>query len=295
MKSLLTLLCLLLTGCSEPDNKPQDGQAGRISELRAKYIGMHELARSRFDQETGWPSKNDCDGTLWAGLAYAGGMKSVKIELAEHKPGEIHRRPFKPCWDGQDQGSRTTVSRDMLAGYMFALWAKQDLEGLKRLASYGEANNWIMGKPFDDGRVFLSGNGIGLLGRMIKKLNGPEKVYRHIQPIFTRGEDYELHLMLVGILLNAFVDEKLDMTYDVAQTVDVTDRQKDLLEWAASEFPENATAQAAWATYHDGDFTKAIDLLLKDDYPMPGYVRGDENYKLVYWLFSAKLVLLRFD
>lgn len=293
MKYIL-LVVSILSSCAKANNKPHNGFGSGIDGLKAKYAFMLEKARNEFDEETGWPSKDDCDGTLWAGLAYSAGADFVKIELAEYKDGEIHRRPAPSCWDDGDHGAQTTVSRDMLNGYMWAMWSKRDLDALKRLARYGEEHFWKMGKPFNDGRVMLTGNGIGLLGRMIKKLGGPDKIYRHVQPLFTKVSGFEFHLLLIGLMLNASVDEGLDKIYSDQVTVDVTNSQKDLLEWAASEQPNNATAQAAWATYNDGNFDKAIELLMLDDYPVPEYVSGSPNYKLVYWLFSAKLVLARF-
>lgn len=286
--SAVKLLCfLLLFSCGKVDQKPKPGFASNVDQLREKYERIKSDAARVFDNETGWPSRYDCDGTLWAGLAVAAGLDTVQIALAEYSPGEIHRRPAPSCYVAGDQGSGTTISRDMLTGYMWGLWSRRDLAAFERLANYGESHAWKMGEPLGDGRVILTGNGIGLLGRAIKKLGGPEKIYRGIRPIYTKVDDYQRHLMILGILLDGEVDE------GSIQQVDITQGNKDLLQWATEQEPENATAQAGWATYNDGNFDKTIDILLKDDFYVPGYVRGHENYRYVYWLFSAKLVLKR--
>lgn len=286
MLNLIKILFLIsLFSCGKANQRPKNGPVNEL--LAEKYERIKSEAIREFDQETGWPSRDDCDGTLWAGLALASGIDSVKIELAEYSPGEIHRRPSPSCWDGKNNGSPTTISRDMLLGYMYGVWAKKDLEAAKRLAAYGESHFWKMGQPLGDGRVLLSGNGIGQLGRMIKALGGPDKIYRNISPSFFKSNDYELHLMLVGIALEGEINERL------AVNTNITKDQKELLKWASENNPENATAQALWSIYNDGNFSKSEEILLRNEVPTPSYVRGHKNYNYVYWLFSAKIILNR--
>lgn len=295
MKNLIALL--ILTSCGAKTVEPKT--LSKNEELQARYEEKVRQAKEVFDHDTGWPSATDCDGTLWAGLAYAAGIDTVRLQLAEYSEGEIHRRPSPPCWDGEDRGSATTVSRDMLNGYMWGMWRARNLDALRRLAGYGEAHFWKMGRPLDDGRTILTGNGIGLLGRMIKKLDGPDKIYRHIQPVFTKvSADYERHGLALGILLEGEVDqpvepELLPRAYEYpGRYSDITENQSDLLEWLAAESPGDALFQAGHATY-SGDYNKAVELLLDQNYKCPSYVRGSDNYCLVHWLFAAKLVLIR--
>lgn len=285
MRMFLAII-LSLASCAKADQNKQPGYSDRVAELRAKYQQVKTAAQDKFDKETGWPSKDDCDGTLWAGLASVAGVETVRIELAEHKSGEIHRRPYTPCWyDGQDHGSQTTVSRDMIVGYSWAMWRRRDKDAINRLARYGEVHGWKMGEPFADGRVMLTGNGIGLIGRMLKALDGPDKLYRHIKPVFTKVDGFERHLMILGILMEGEVNDSLAI-----KEVEVTKGARELLEWARDQEPLNATAHAAAALYSNGDFNEATRLLLESDY-VPEYVRGHENYHTVYWLFSASLIL----
>lgn len=292
MRLLLTIF--LLTSCGQKTVEPAD--ASKQEDLQKLF---DEKSKVSWDSETGWPSATDCDGTLWAGLAYAAGIDSVQLSRAEYSEGEIHRRPSPSCWDGEDRGSDTTISRDMLNGYMWGMWRTNNINAIRRLARYGETHFWKMGKPLDDGKTILTGNGIGLIGRMLKKARTDDKIYRHIAPVFTKVyKDYERHQLALGILLEGEVDQPVepDMLprgYEYpGRYQNISEGQKELLDWLASEEPNDALFQAASATY-SGDYSKAIELLLDKNYQCPSYVRGGDNYCLVHWLFAAKLVLIR--
>jgi hypothetical protein len=158
-----------------------------------------------------------------------------------------------------------------------------------------------MGEPLDDGRVILTGNGIGLLGRMIKKLGGPDKIYRHIQPLFTEvSKDFEQHQLALGILLDGEVDQPVEpnllpVNYEYpGRYQGISKGSAELLQWLVDQNPNDALFQAGNATY-SGDYSKVLELLLDQNYQCPSYVRGNENYCLVHWLFAAKLVLIRVE
>lgn len=296
---LRLIIAIAALSCATKSVDPKPGTPNE--QLLAMYAVKVDKAKTSFDQTTGWPSATDCDATLWAGLAYAAGIDTVQLQLAEYSEGQIHRRPNPSCWDGEDHGSPTTVSRDMLNGYMWGMWRANNLDAVRRLARYGETHLWKMGEPLDDGRVVLTGNGIGLIGRMIKRLGGPDKIYRHIPPLFTKvSEDYERQQLALGILLDGEVDidvqpELLPLGYEYPGKYNQTgikESARDLLNWLADESPDDALFQAAAATY-SGNYDKAINLLLDENYRCPSYVRGSDNYCLVHWLFAAKLVLIR--
>src|SRR5688500_17845575 len=100
MKGLLVLIGFALAGCGYLDrHEPTEPVAMSDRQLlKEKRDAKLETLRSLLDPATGWPSLTDCDGTLWASeLCLLG--EPVQIELAEHRLGEIHRRPFEACWD----------------------------------------------------------------------------------------------------------------------------------------------------------------------------------------------------
>lgn len=271
-----------------------DGK-GPLEELAAAHAGwLRELAAAS-DPATGWPSTEDCDATLWAGLAAAAGGP-VHLEAAEHEPGVIHRRPARPCWtvaDG-DVGSRSTVSRDMLTGYLWGVWRAGALPAAVRLADYGQAHAWVMGlpesRPFE---VELGQNLRGLLCRMIERLShgGDARACRLEAAVYLPvGKDFEHHLQVLGIALGGEVDVGVPAASPGLRLLDVNGQMLARLKEAASDDPDDALFQAALGVY-TGDYDRALALLGDPAYVCPSYVRGAPTYCLVHKAFAAALVL----
>jgi hypothetical protein len=287
---MISLFCVILTlglsscGVFERHKEKSPNADTRLTALQGEYVSRKAAYEEITLGTGGWPSVNDCDATLWAGEACSAGLQ-VRIQDAEYSPGEIHRRPAPSCFlNGQPNGSASTVSNDMLLGYLSCLWQQQDLHALQRLADYGEAHNWVMGEPADSDRVYLKPNQQGILGRSLGAL-GDSRSYANIPPAyFPVKADYEKHLQVLGILLNGEIDSNFHL--DVRG--DMLDRLKDL-----ADDKDDALMQAAYGRY-TGDQSRALDLLLGDT-PIPSYVRGEDNYKLVWWLKAASVVLEGYD
>lgn len=278
--------CGHITKHDAKDTKPDE----RMTQLETKYQEVYQSVEGLLELDTGWPSNTDCDGTLWAGLSCSLGFPT-KIELAEYSPGEIHRRPFKACWNETegDVGSKSTISKDMILGYSTCLWKRKDLKAFQRLADYGEKNEFVMGKPIQlVSRVLLSGNGIGLLGRSIYVLSSgtDDRYYRRVGFLFPKVEqDFERHLQVQGILLQDQVDSSYDL---ISINGEMLDR---LLENVALE-PNDFLFAAALGRF-TGDQSKTLTLLLDDQTACPTYARGDkpETYCKLLWLQAAGIVL----
>jgi hypothetical protein len=289
MKHLIPIL--LLAGCQYVTKHESKGAApdSRIEVLREKYEQIYAEVESGLDPETGWPSNSDCDGTLWAGLSCSLGMPT-RIELAEYAPGEIHRRPYQACYTNEqgDLGSKSTISRDMLTGYMSCLYARKDLAALQRLADYGEKSDFIMGAPAHlVSRVLLSGNLIGILGRAIYTLSGgsDDRYYRRTGYLFPSVvEDFEKHVQTQAILLQ----DQIDDGYNLRINGEMLDR---LTENAEKE-PNDPLFAAALGRF-TGDQSKALDLLLSEVQVCPSYARGEKPdvYCKLIWLQAAKIAL----
>lgn len=254
----------------------------RLEALRLRELEVLADLAAASDPATGWPSAVDCDALLWAGLAAAAGAP-VTLAAGEYAPGEMHRRPRPACWtpDGGDQGSKSAVSRDMLAGYLWGVWRAGDVGALQRLAAYGEAHGWVMGggDPF---RTGMGTNLKGLLGRALARLGGGLHEWRFLPTTYLPGgKDYEQHLAVLGLLLEGEVKGAL------------TDGELAVLEAVTGAAADDALFQAARGTY-DGDMARALDLLLDPAYAPPSYVRGSAAYGYVHWLFAAETVLRRF-
>jgi hypothetical protein len=300
------IILLMLAACG-PLQKPKDPkETTKIEQLRTAYQERLAEAYKVFDEKTHWPSMKDCDATLWTGIAVAGGVKA-NLALAEHSPGEIHRRPHRACWTDKegDIGSKSTVSKDMLQGYLLGLWESRDLEAAKRLQEYGEKHNWVMGKPFPQmaSRVVMSFNQKVILTRMLYVMSDGaiKKNTRHFAPVyFGVKKDYERHIQAISLLMNGELRERAKFK-DLAVTSDEDQQPVDLRK-SELEHAKDLAAKEPWnflynyiLAVYSGDYEKTIDLLLDEKNPVPTYVRGDgENYYLAEWLFVANKVLHRY-
>ena len=293
----ILFLVLFLVSCSHgshEESTPLDDE--RLTVLADKFKSKKEGVTALLDPQTGWVNNHDCDGTLWAGKAAAIGLP-VQLDLAEYAPGELHRRPAPSCWNEKDGdvGSKSTISNDMILGWLWAKWNLKDFEAIKRLAQYGEDHNWVMGKPASMvSRVLLKPNQQGLLGRMIFEMSQgtDSRSYRHLFEYYAEvKEDYEMHLQALGILLQGEVSmDQLD-----PNLLDINDQMIQRLHDLVDANPENPLFQAALGVY-TGDFDQAITLLLEDTTPVPTYVRGGnvEVLAKVEWLFAANIVIRAF-
>lgn len=287
---IMVVAVVLAASCGylERHDEKSAPAGSELDELRALRDLKLAMLRAASDPATGWPSVDDCDGTLWAGLAAAAGAGWVRIDLAEHAPGVIHRRPT-PCWTPEDGdvGSKSTVSNDMLSGYLLAIWRRADLEAARRLADYGEGHDWVMGAPFPAmaTRVVMSTNLRGLLGSVIYRLSGgaDSRDIRWLPPVYVAvSEDYERHLQTIGILLAGELGHGL--------ALDVNGTLLERLKENAAAAPDDAFVQAVLARY-SGDFEPPFALLLDPAYQCPTYVRGADAYCMVHWLIAAEVVL----
>lgn len=288
--NLVVLFCAILAACgvlekhSETDVSPTS-ESTALEARRGAWLSLYDQTKN---QETGWPSATDCDGTLWAGLAAAAGA-GVSLELAEHAPGVIHRRPTTPCYpndlDGDGQpDSRSTVSRDMFTGYLWGMWARRDTDAVRRLVDYGEAHDFVMGEPKDRTyEVELGQNLTGLACRMLGALGGGDRTCAGKQALYLPvAKDYEAHIQVLAILLQGEVS-------GIALT-DIDGLMLSRLEEAVADYPGDALFQAALGVY-TGDLTEALTLLNDDAYACPSYTRGSAANCLVHKMFAASIVL----
>lgn len=303
MKHLLPLM-LLITACGHLEHSvPEQVAPGPRAELQAAFdVTSAEVVAER-DQASGFPSADDCDGVLWAGLECAAGVPGVNIDLAELAPGVLGRRPGADCHAEDRDGngkpdSGSTTSQDMALGRLMCAWRSRDLAFLQRFADACEARPFlfdglpacIIGEPYPEAasRVVMRPNLMGLLGRAIFVLSSgsDDRPYRRV-PAFHVGtpEDYEAHLRSLGITL----DGEIDTALGSLDMVDITPAEKSQLESLVAADPTDWTAAAALGVY-SGDFAPALALLLAPARVCPTYTRTPLNCK-VSWLFAARLVL----
>lgn len=273
MRHILFIIAII-TGCSSHEPKSAL-PSSLVGKLQTKYAQWISTLKTESDQATGWPSATDCDGTLWAGEALASGYQ-LDIHLAEYTDGEIHRRP-KVSGECYPAESASTVSNDMLAGYMWGLWKTKDLDAAERLQAYGEAHNWKMGEG--DARTILSPVGSARLARLVKALGGPEKPYAELgDPCLPVEDDYEHHLQDLGILLDGQISSGVSSGCLIA------------LKNNSTSYTQDGLFAAAYGVY-SGNMDAALSLLTNDGYICPSYVRGSPSYCDVHKLFAASIAL----
>jgi hypothetical protein len=242
-------------------------KSDRLEEVRQAY----EAAKVDFDTP-GWPSTEDNDGALWAGLAARAGL-NVQVSAAVQPDGRVTRRPFKDSLVPSESAS--SISNDMILGVISGLHSQGDLRNLQAIFQYGKINLWVMGYPgYMVGRVILKPNNIALLAKTIKQLGGPEYPERLIPMVYVplQDSDYPTHLQLVSIILAKDVGEANILNEQIIQETC------------------NYNTQDALAMAVCGRYSEAADLLL-GDYEYPAYVRGSQAYNRVHWLLAAKVVL----
>ena len=291
MIRLLILAALALLGCK------QDKVERTRTKVTDGYITVAALRDEWLDQlgerseMYGWPSDDDCDGLLWAGEASSGGAQ-VDLLAAERAPGEMLRTPYDPSFPEREcfarGGSKSTISRDMLLGYMLGLLRTKDLFSARRLYDYGKAHDWMMGSP--QGiltAVYFNPNMQALLARLIYVLSDKTDARdRHdaVPVYFTVKKDYEKHLQVLSIYLFGEMTRRAGKGY-------ITQPMLDRLKSHAEAQPDDALFNAVLGQF-TGDYSRAITLLEQDGgYTCPTYVRGHENYCLVHKILAASVIV----
>lgn len=276
------VLALLLVGCAAEKNEDAEpvvsDKLGPLKELHDSRIA-EAIALS--DNEWGWITPDDCDGMLWTGKAAAGGQPNVNIVGSEYEDeGRLGRRPPPDCYlNGADNGAKTSWSRDMGVGFIYAAYRLGNVGALARHAAYGKAHKWQMGEPIDDGRTLYTPPLIGLLYQAIYKLGGEDNAARKIPNVYISGlDDFQAHLQVLDILLRGELEGG------------IRDVMLDRLKEHAKREPASPFYQAALGTY-TGDMDAAIAACMKDD--VSGYVRCEEfrRCQLADLIFSCDLVL----
>lgn len=280
MKPFWTLFFLLAAGIFGCGGETLSSE--QRAHLQAEYgLRLNELRTASLTHIAGWPSDEDCDGALWAGIARLAGADWVDISAAVQPDGRPTRRPFSDCGPhdlGYNGGSATTVSNDMITGIIAGMYASgsADTYTAKRLWDYGYSHSWIMGEPnYYVSRVVLRPNGITMLARLLYYTSQGRIDYAaRFGPILygPATEDFEGHLMILG----RYLQSKLGGPQYGMQVTEIV---------ASHYRPNDAFSQAV-----AGNSAKAARLLLSH-YKSPSYVRGHPSYHLVHWLVAARIAL----
>jgi len=203
-----------------------------------------------------------CDGLLFTALR---GISCGDIDVShfesEVEPGQWFRDPEKSCFipDSLDNGSDSTISKDMLLGLMHYFWYSRDLNGVNRTIDYGKAHSWVMGEAKDDitlaSKCLMPPGQISILYDIQSKLSAIPLTTTNTD-IFSENTGFRAHLDVLAILLGASVRGTISTS------------QVETLKAQAKRQPRNALYQAAYALYTDGN-QSATEALLFDESRFP--------------------------
>lgn len=228
-----------------PLSKEQEFEAHKT--LAPKYALYRTKISDRQDQY-GFIESDHCDSLLFTSLAAVAGMNGVQILAARDKDGRWHRRPtHRPCYPN---GSRSTISRDMLLGLLWYIWSKKDLQLAKDLWQAGKRDNWIMGEG-DIARIYFTPGLQATLAEIIYRLGGPNYwLSRRMPQSWSKmTKDYGSHLQALHLALRASLLGGMDS------------KMLDVSKHLNKKQPHNPLFKYLVARYDTGDFSSVIKSL----------------------------------
>jgi len=256
---LFGMVLFNLAACKKTEEpQPTKNPSQLLDEKAANYMVWSKEVRDEFGFIHG-----HCDSLLFSSLYCdaLGDQCDVNIFQAEGEPGQWFRHAKQDCFvDGQDNGSKTTISRDMFLGLFQYLWKTGNGEAVKRIVEFGKVQDpkFYMGQGINDfereSRTNLRGPLTGTLFQMLFKLTGEDDDRRkNLQLDNPAASGFEAHLAVRHIYLRALVNGAM------------SDLELRIVKGYRDSQPMNAFFQAVYHRYKDGDQTDAINLLLREE------------------------------
>lgn len=253
-KAILLIIAILLVSCRP--HKLSGPTGSGLDNLRIKKDIYCELSRKNLQEKTYLGDK--CDSLLFTSL-YAAVCGEVDLSSWEDPsvPGKMYRNPERDCYPDE---SKSSISRDMLLGYMTYLWKQRDLTNAAEMISYGKSVTWVMGEYNDAeglSRVLMTPQLISLLTDIESKLStgaALRLVGEDDAVLINTG--FRAHLDVLRIVLSGSVRSG------------ISEIERLILKGQSERVRENALFQAAYARYNGGDQTNAV-LLLMDENRFP--------------------------
>ena len=240
------LLLILIAACSR--TKPVESKTP-LAEVQAKRDVYLSLQKSQMD-EFGWLSPK-CDGLLFNSLAaYAG--QSIDVMKAEKESGLWERHPSFSCYPEE---SKSTISKDMMSGLILYLFMSKNFDALERILTRCNDNKVAGGLGCEIGeaidqetywsRVVLPISTINEIEEMLNKRPTPEP---------QKVVGFTDHLESLKLYRSALLHKGLTV-YEVEN-----------LRILKESSPNNAVYSSLYHKYTDGNFSKAISVLMDERY-----------------------------
>ena len=265
---LLLFTFLMLTSCATQQNEAhfeKDANA-KIADKRALYC---ELSEAKF-KERGW-AVSECDGLLFSSLRAIGCSGDVSAFESTVEPGKWYRNPKHDCFIpdkvGEQQGSDSTISKDMYVGLSAYMAHKKDTDGANRTVSYGESRSWIVGEAKDTVTLASKCFIVPALQNVFRKIAGQNQLAPNDGDSIGVSTGFRAHLDVLSILVKGKLNGSIS-NLDIA-----------ILKEQAKRQPRNALYQAAKARYDDGDYNPALEILSDETlFPEKSLPNNHQNY-----------------
>ncbi len=250
MRVFLAALLLMSCGLFEPEDKQAKEPTvwdclEKVQPVRDTYM---QLLPTIADSE-GWYETTECDALLFNSLVAAGGV-DINIPLARDVSGKWFRRPAKDCF--ATGHSQSEISRDMYIGLIFWAFLNERVDILEGIYQYGSANGWIMGEGAIS-RTLMTPGLQATLADAIFALGGADHEERkYPQAWYCCNTNFAAHLDVLHILLRGYINGGIS---DTMASVLAEQYNRDI---------NNPLFAFAWAKYHTGDYTIALQLLDND-------------------------------
>ena len=239
-----------------------------LSELN--HLAEQSLSDLQTD-EYGWVHTDKCDAALFNGLIKASGYE---LDLEKGiDGGKPYRTPYKDCYSNElkarkdksfdhKRRSDSTISQDMLVGYLWGFFATGEIDEIEKIRRYSKANTWVIGEG-DFSRVAVKPN----MQKTIYLL--ADKTYGGLNSKWFGGEaDTDKHVIALHIILRGIVEGFIDEdALEVIEDFEKSDNRSTLFKFIKN-------------LYTDGNQQDVIDLAIEQYYAYP------KGSRCVRWLWE---------
>ncbi|SMF22751.1 hypothetical protein [Pseudobacteriovorax antillogorgiicola] len=205
---------------STPINQPWKNHDGFRERLVEKYFRYIKFSAEHLD-EKGWMEDTYCDGLLFNSLRAVAGAP-VDMFLAEDPqvPGRFYRNWRQDCYKNhladKPNSSKSTISRDMLIGFLHWTLSEQRADLATNLVNYGKSRSiqgiplaWVVGEG-QIGRAEMPPGLIQNAYDVIEKITGTPSPLRDVNfQVWSSCNGYPCHLQTLAALLRWRLDGQL--------------------------------------------------------------------------------------
>ena len=248
-----TIVCIIFLftfmapiGCGKRDKKDESQSISIPQDIQDKIKLYQELSKNSGDKYGFVHGK--CDSLGFTALCLAGGGCSNADVFRAEVNGRWYRHAEHDCLAMKE--SKSDMSRDHILMLLTYFHKTKQVEPIKRMRTYLEANNWQLGDHDGsvDGMNRVQALGLSTLiidmsSASLRSLdeNSEDAVYKKV--------GYEAHLAVLHTRLDGKVYGS------------ITGAQKDELRWQAERVPRNALFVCLDKRYSGGDVSAGWDIL----------------------------------